>query len=498
MSGIVYLVGAGPGDVGLASRRAIELVRGADVLVFDRLAAPALVAEASPECEVIDAGKNMGDHTLTQDQTNALLIDRARAGKRVVRLKGGDPFLFGRGGEEAIECCNAGVAFEVVPGVTSAFAVAAYAGIPVTHRDVSHHVTVVTASAGADGADDPDYEWLAKSDGTLVLLMGLRRVAHIAAQLVVKGMPFDRPVAVISRGTTAEQRTVVGDLGTIGDLVAEAKLASPAIIVVGDVVTLRERIEWFERRPLFGRTVTVTRARAQASDLVRALKALGAHVVECPTIQVVAADPAPLDQAIVALPEFGYLVLTSRNGADTFFDRLDAAGLDARAMHGMRVAAVGSGTAEACADAGIAVDVVPPRGKRTSAGLLEVLGTEPLWGRRVLVVQGEQADDALVAGLRVGGAEVELVHAYRTEIEVPDAATILAALRSDLVTFTSASTVTNLAMLVPEELTAPASVTIGPITSDAARAAGFEVRGEATDPSIGGLVVEVLKALVDS
>jgi uroporphyrinogen III methyltransferase/synthase len=497
VSGIVYLVGAGPGDPGLVSRRALELVRNAEVLVFDRLAAPALVAEAPPGCDVIDAGKVAGDHTLTQDETNALIVERARAGRRVVRLKGGDPFLFGRGGVEAIACRQAGVAFEVVPGVTSAFAVAAYAGIPVTHRGIAHHVTVITASAGADGKGDPDYEWLAKSDGTLVFLMGLRRIAHIAAQLVLHGAPYDRPVAVISRGTTSEQRTVVGDLGSIADLVAEARLASPAIVVVGDVVTVREQVEWFERRPLFGRNVTVTRARAQSSELVAALRALGANVIECPTIRVVEADPAPLDAAIADMQRFRYLLLTSRNGADSFFDRLDAAGLDARALHGVRVCAVGSGTAEACAEAGIAVDVVPPRGKRTSAGLLEVLGEEPLWGEHVLLVQGEQADTRLPEGLRAAGSQVEVVHAYATEMEVPDAPTLLGALRSDLVTFTSASTVQNLARLVPEELTPPKAVTIGPVTTTAAREHGFEVVGEASDPSIGGLVVEVLKALAD-
>jgi uroporphyrinogen III methyltransferase/synthase len=320
--GTVYLVGSGPGDADLVTQRARQLVAAADILLIDKLGTQTLVPLARPDAELVDVGKVAGNHALPQDEINQLLVESARAGKVVVRLKGGDPYVFGRGGEEALACRAAGIPFEVVPAVTSALSGAAAAGIPVTHRDLSRHVTVVTASAGRDGQGDPNYAWLAHSDGTIVLLMGLRRIAHIAEQLVEHGMARSMPVAVISRATTSEQRTVAGSLATIGSLVERAQLPSPAIIVIGEVVALRDELAWFEQRPLFGMRIGVTRARAQASALVERLERLGAQVVETPLIRTEPLPVEELDAAIDGLPGLTTLAFTSRNGVDTFFARL--------------------------------------------------------------------------------------------------------------------------------------------------------------------------------
>lgn len=493
-SGMVYLVGAGPGDAGLVTRRALELVRSADVLFVDRLVPRELVDEARPDAQCTYVGKSAGDHALPQDEINERLVKAALAGRSVVRLKGGDPYLFGRGGEEAMCCREAGVRFEVVPAVTSAFAACADAGIPVTHRDLSRHVTVVTASAGRDGRGDPDYRWLAKSDGTIVLLMGLRRVGHVAEELVGAGMSPQLPVAVVSRGTTSEQRTVSGTLGTIADLVAAAELASPAIIVVGEVVRLRDELAWFEQRPLFGARVAVTRARAQASGLVARLGELGASVAEIPTIRIEALAPAAVDRVVSHLAELDTLAFTSRNGVDIFFARLAAAGLDARALGGVRVAVVGTASAEACRERGIEPDVIPPRGARTSVGLLEQLEQLELDGTSCAVIRAEVGDDRLHEGLEKGGANVELVRAYRTVVEPASQAQVAALVESDLVTFTSESTVRNAVAMLPAGATMPPAVTIGPVTTAAARDAGIQVLQEAGDPSIEALVAAVLDA----
>jgi uroporphyrinogen III methyltransferase/synthase len=494
--GTVYLVGAGPGDSGLVTRRALELVRSADVLLVDRLIPHDLIDEARADAERIDVGKTAGNHAMPQEEINQRLVDEALAGRRVVRVKGGDPYLFGRGGEEAIHCREAGVPFEVVPAVTSAFAACADAGIPVTHRDLSRHVTVVTASAGRDGQGDPDYGWLAQSDGTLVLLMGLRRVAHVAEQLVAGGMSPDRPAAVISRGTTSDQRTVTATISTLAAEVEAASLASPAIIVVGETVALREQLGWFEQRPLFNTHVAVTRARAQSSALVAQLTTLGASVAELPAIRI---EPLPSDELDALLDErasLEVLVLTSRNGADALFTRLADRGLDSRALAGIRIAAVGSATAEACAAHGITPDIVPPAGARTSLGLLDelcALGLPSGWGCGV--VRAEQGDERFLQGLVDAGARVVLARAYRTVVEPASDEQVADLLEADVVTFTSESTVRHvLAMLEARGMSVdelPPAVTIGPTTSAAARDAGLYVAGEASDPGIEPLVEAV-------
>jgi uroporphyrinogen III methyltransferase/synthase len=495
-TGTVYLVGAGPGDPGLVTLRAAELVASADVLVYDRLIPRSLVATAPADCERIDAGKTAGDHTLGQDAINELLVDRARRGKRVVRLKGGDPFVFGRGGEEAAACREAGVPFEVTPGVTSAFAAAGCAGVPVTHRGVSTHVTVVTASAGPDGTGDPDYDWLAASTGTVVLLMGLRRLRHVCERMVSAGAPANRPVAVVSRGTTAGQRTRAGTLADIADVVAAAPLASPAIIVVGDVVDLRPTLDWFEQRQLFGCSVAVTRARAQASKLVARLEQLGATVVECPTIRTQPVNADVLADAIREIGRYDVVTFTSATGAELALTALQASGRDVRALAGTKIAVVGQATADACRLRGIEPDVSAPTGEVTSIGLLRQLARESLLGARVLCVRAEVADERFVEGLAERGAHVRVVHAYRTVIDVPDADVVKAALAADLVTFSSASTVDNFALLAPEGVRRPPAVVIGPVTADAATAHGFDVVGQATHPGVDGLVDAVLAHLI--
>ncbi|MCW2922656.1 MAG: uroporphyrin-III C-methyltransferase [Thermoleophilia bacterium] len=491
--GTVYLVGAGPGDPGLVTRRALELVRSADVLLIDRLVPVGLADEAPAAAERIDVGKVAGNHAMAQDDINARLVAEAQAGRRVVRLKGGDPYLFGRGGEEALACREAGVPFEVVPAVTSAFSACADAGIPVTHRDIARHVTVVTASAGRDGQGDPDYGWLAQSDGTVVLLMGLRRVAHVAAALIAGGAPPDRPAAVVARGTTAAQRTVVATLATLAEAVGQAALPSPAIIVVGDVVALRDGLDWFEQRPLFGTRVAVTRARAQASSLVARLADLGAEVVEAPAIRIEPLPVGEVDAAVDSLDDAHVLAFTSANGVERFFERLAARGRDARALSGLRVAVVGTASADACRRHGVEPDVIPPVGARTGAGLVDSLTTQGVeHGTLVVVVRAEAGDEALVDGLRAHGAHVHVARAYRTVVE-PPSADLVAQLRDcDLVTFTSASTVHHLVEAAAAHGIAvgdlPPAISIGPTTTAAAEAAGLHVRAQAAEPSVASLV----------
>ncbi len=497
--GTVYLVGAGPGNEGLVTRRALELVESADVLLVDRLIPRELREHARADALIVEVGKTAGDHAMPQEEINDRLVAEALAGRSVVRVKGGDPYLFGRGGEEAMRCRAAGVAFEVVPGVTSAFAACAAAGIPVTHRDLSRHVTVVTASAGRDGQGDPDYAWLARTDGTLVLLMGLRRVAHVADQLIAGGMEASRPAAVISRGTTSTQRVVTASIGTLAAEVERAKLASPAIIVVGDVVALREHLDWFERRPLFGTKVAVTRARAQASDLVQRLTDLGASVVEVPMIRTERLDPAPLDAVIERLSSIDTLLFTSRPGVAAFFDRLAERGLDARALGNVRhVGVVGGGTADACREHGIVPDVIPPVGKRTAVGLLEAMQQLPLFGTTCAIIRAERGDERLREGLERLDVQVLFAPVYRTVVEPASKAQIDGLLDADVVTFTSESTVRNAYAMLPPGSILPPCVTIGPTTTAAALAAGIRVLQEATDPSIDSLVAAVVDRALDN
>ncbi len=482
----VYLVGAGPGDPGLLTVRGAEVLGRADVVVHDRLSAVELLDLAPSDAERIDVGKSPGQHRLSQAGINDLLVQRGQTGATVVRLKGGDPFVFARGSEEAHALAEAGVAYEVVPGITSALAVPAYAGIPVTQRFSSTSFTVVTGHEDPTSGDGTvNWEALARTGGTLLILMGVGRWAKIADRLLAAGLAGDTPAAAVSWGTRPEQRTVRATLSTLG----QHELLAPSVIVVGGVAA--EDLSWFADRPLFGRTVVVTRARTQASGLVARLRELGAEVVEAPAIQI--ADPGDggvaLRSAVGRIGSFDWVVFTSPNGVRRTFAHLP----DTRALGGVRVAAIGPGTADALARVRVVPDLVPDR--FVAEGLLDVFPSPPAEGGRVLLARAEVARGVLPEGLRAAGWDVEVAPAYRTvAVEVDDdvRARIAAA---DAVTFTSSSTVTNLLAAVDAPSLSAAVVSIGPITSATAREHGLTVTAEATEHTIDGLVAALLATL---
>jgi uroporphyrinogen III methyltransferase/synthase len=468
----------------LLTRRGAELLAAADVVVYDRLASPALLDLAPRGAERVDVGKAPGRAALSQDDINALLVARGRAGLDVVRLKGGDPFVFGRGGEEAEACIAAGVPFEVVPGITSAIAAPAYAGIPVTHRSVSTHVTIVTGHEDpAKGTTDVDWEALARAGGTLVILMGAGRLRDITKRLLDGGRDPATPAAAVRWGTRPEQHTVRSTLGAIADAGVEA----PSAIVVGAVAGLD--FTWFEDRPLFGKRIVVTRAREQASELRARLEALGAQVVELPSIAI-----EPLDFVLPDLTQYAWVVFTSVNGVAHFFDRgLVASGLDTRALGNARVAAIGPGTADALSAAGINPDLLPAR--FVAESLLEAFPAPVVGGERVLLPRAEIARDVLPAGLRERGYEVDVLPVYRTVRATPADADVALVRGGDVdaITFTSSSTVQNFRDLVPSfEGEQPLVVSIGPVTSNTARGHGLRVDVEAETHTIDGLVAALL------
>jgi uroporphyrinogen III methyltransferase/synthase len=479
----VWLVGAGPGDPGLLTLRGAEVLATAEVVVHDRLASAALLDLAPTDAELISVGKAPGRVEMDQDGINALLVERGRAGKRVVRLKGGDPFVFGRGGEEAEVLAAAGVPFEVVPGITSAIAAPAYAGIPVTHRGLSTHVTIVTGHEDpTKGRSDVDWDALARAGGTLVILMGAARVGDLAARLIAGGRSPETPVAAVRNGTRPDQTSLRATLATIGD----ADVVAPSAIVVGDVAALD--LGWFEHRPLFGRRVAITRAREQASGLRQQLEALGADVVEVPAIRV-----EPLAFEVPPLDDHSWLVLTSANGVIALFDSLERAGRDARALAPVRIAAIGPGTADALALFGVRADLVPER--FVAESLLEAFPDPSADGERVLLARAEQARDVLPDGLAERGYRVDVLPVYRTVRADPDPA-VLEQVRAgevDAITFTSSSTVTNFCDVVGKLPTPqPTVVSIGPVTSKTARDHGLRVDAEATEHTIDGLVATLL------
>jgi uroporphyrinogen III methyltransferase/synthase len=494
-TGKVYLIGAGPGDPGLITVKGLECLKGADVVIDDYLANPALLEGLDATVERIHVGKRHGSHLYSQEQINEMLVTHARAGRIVARLKGGDPFIFGRGGEEAAALAAAGVPFEVVPGVTAATAVAAYAGIPLTHRGMNASVTFVTGQE-TPGRKETLIHWddLGRAGGTLVFFMGVKSLEAITARLIDAGRDPDTPTAVIHWGTLPAQRTVAGRLGDIARKVAEAGLEPPALTVVGDVVSLRDRINWFESLPLFGRRVLVTRAAGQQGALAHALAARGAEVVGVPTIRIAPPeDPGPLDDAVQRLAEFHWVVLTSANGVEAFFSRLAAAGRDARALAGIRVAVVGAETARALAARGIEADLVPPRSR--AEGLAEALLEEGVRGQRVLLAQAAGARRVLPELLTREGVTVTVVPAYRTVAPDPEGVDLAALERAplDWATFTSASTVRGLRGLLGAErfarvLAGCRIAVIGPVTAEAAREAGLAVHLQPEGPSIHQLV----------
>jgi uroporphyrinogen III methyltransferase/synthase len=503
--GIVYLVGAGPGDPGLITVRGRELLDDCDAIVYDALANPALLnaARARAGIELIDAGKRGGSsESAKQTFINETLISLGRGGRRVVRLKGGDPFVFGRGSEEAQALAAAGVPFEVVPGVTAGIAAPAYAGIPVTHRGVATSVTFVT------GHEDPakpetqvDWNAMAKAaaTGTVVLYMGVKTLPSVARALTTGGLSPDTPAAAVQWGTHSRQKTVVGTIATLAERAREEGLTAPVISVIGRSVTLRDEISWFESRPLFGKRIVVTRAASMPGTLASSLRSRGADVLEAPSTEIEALDQLPLDKAVAELSSYDWLVLTSATGARFFRQAMDRAGLDARALAYTEVAVIGPSTAKAVRELGIRPDLVPER--FVAESLLEAMGREAVDGARVLIATADDARGVLPDGLRSLGADVTVVHAYRSRLiesgdDVEALRAAIDASEVDAVTFTSASTVHGFAAQAgADRVGRVKAISIGPVTTEAARAAGIPVLAEASEATIGSLVATVEAAL---
>ncbi len=511
-NGFVSLVGAGPGDPSLFTVGGVARMAAADVVLYDRLANAALLRHARKDADLIYAGKMPDRHTMTQDEINALLVEKARAGERVVRLKGGDPFVFGRGGEEAEALAAAGIPFEVLPGVTSAIAAPAYAGIPVTHRGIASSFAVVTAHGAGQqtadsrqqGSDDETaaLDWAAIAHGadTLVFLMGVGSLGEIAARLIEHGRAADTPVAVIEWGTHPRQRTVASTLAHIADDAREAGVQAPAVTVVGEVARLRERLRWFDARPLSGRRVLVTRTREQASELSRLLEEQGAEAIELPTIEIVeTAEQSLVDAAVEELrtSSFQWVIFTSPNAISIFMRHVRERGHDARAFGRAQIAAVGPGTAAALAREGLVADLVPAA--YAQEGLLDAFEGRVLQGARILLPRAEDARDNVIDGLEAKGARIDELVLYRAAVPPDRDSEGLHLLREgsfDIVTFTSSSAVRNLIEMLDGDL-APLRRTriaaIGPVTADAVRAAGLEVGVMASEYTIAGLVAAIVE-----
>jgi len=505
--GKAYLVGAGPGDPGLLTIRAKELIEKADVIIYDYLANEMFLNYAGKDAELIYVGKSGGSHTMKQEDINRLICEKALKGLNVVRLKGGDPFIFGRGGEEAQELVRAGIPFEVVPGVTSAIAVPAYAGIPLTHRDYTATVAFIT------GNEDPtkeqsniDWAKISTAAGTLVFLMGIGNIKAIAGELIRHGRPTDTPVAVIHRGTVPGQRTIKG---TLNDIVAIAKnevIRPPGIIVVGEVVRLRDELNWFEARPLFGKRIIVTRARDQASQFMAALRELGAECIEFPTIEI---NPPSswdgMDRAIRSLGDYHWIIFTSVNGAEFFFRRIFDLGMDVRSLGKINVAAIGPKTAMAVRTMGINPDLVPDEYK--AEGIIEALRGKDLKEVNILIPRAAEAREVLPNELSKMGARVDVVEAYRTVMPDTGAEKLGKMLENgeiDMATFTSSSTVMNFVYMFKGQednlrqwMRNVAIACIGPITAKTAEKNGFNVSitpKDYTIEALAGAIVDYFTA----
>lgn len=505
--GKVFLVGAGPGDPGLLTLRGKVCLEQADVVLYDNLANPVLLSYAPPEAERIYVGRCGRGAYVPQTEINHLIIEKVRQGKRVVRLKGGDPFVFGRGGEEAEAMAEHGLPFEVVPGVTSAIAVPAYAGIPVTHRTMASTVAFVT------GHEDPVkggtvLEWprLASADGTLVFLMGLKNLPYIVDRLLTEGKPRSTPVALIRWGSYPRQQTVVGTLGDIAERAEMENLEPPAVIVVGNVVRLREHLNWFESRPLFGKRILVTRSRDQASALSDLLVAYGGEPIECPTLAIIPPENwQDLDNAIAHLHEYQWLVFTSVNGVQAFMSRLQHKGRDLRALHGLRVCCIGPRTAGEVEKYGVKPDLVPSVFQ--AEGLIEAMKAEGVAGQRVLIPRAAQARELLPEQLENLGMSVHVVTAYRSIAPQGGGEHIKESLRRGdihIITFASSSTVRNFCRFFSsdgemKELTSGVLIAcIGPITAQTVQDFGLTVDVVASENTIPALVETLVQRMQQS
>lgn len=500
MTGMVYLVGAGPGDYQLISVKACEYIKIADTIVYDRLADDRILGYARKDVELVYVGKASSQHTMRQEDINQLLVDKAKEGKIVVRLKGGDPFVFGRGGEEALCLVEHQLPFEIVPGITSAISVPAYAGIPVTHRAVATSFAVVTGHEDPEkGKSNMRWDKLANGVDTLVFLMGVENLPHITSKLIENGRSADTPAAVIRWGTKPEQRVLVTTLGSAAEDVRRNALKPPAIFIVGDVVRLREKLAWFDNRPLFGKTILVTRAREQASLLTSRLEALGAKCIEAPAIKLVEPDSyAPLDQAIDILSTYDWVIFTSTNGVEYFFERLRSKGVDSRKFAQAKIAAIGVSTANKLREYGILADIVPVEFR--AEGIIDALEGDITKGMKILIPRAKEAREILPEKLREMGADVTVVPTYQTIAGEADGSILVKKLQAgeiDLVTFTSSSTVKNLLRVLGDEGTAILSKTviacIGPITGKTCLDHGIEPEILAEDYTIAGLVEAIEK-----
>ncbi|MCC7494117.1 MAG: uroporphyrinogen-III C-methyltransferase [Fimbriimonadaceae bacterium] len=493
--GKVFLVGAGPGDPGLLTLKARDILARAEVIVYDRLANPVHLRWARPEAERVYVGKAPGQVALDQDGINQVLVDRGLAGRLVCRLKGGDPYVFGRGGEEALACLAAGVPFEVVPGITSAIGAPSYAGVPVTHRNVATSFAVITGHENPDkAATQVDYARLANGADTLVFLMGIGNLPEIRDQLLAAGRDPATPAAVVQWGTWPRQRSVQGTLADLVEVVRDSGIQPPAVTVVGEVVALKSQLGWFETRPLHGRTVVVTRSRTQASEISEQLTALGAEVLEFPVIRIVPREVGPAVRAALdAGVPYDWVVFTSTNAVELFWRAWWAAGGDARALAAVRCGAVGQATAAALAGCGLRADFVPRSFSAADfAREFPGAGTARVW-----FPSAAKAADTVPAELRALGATVDVLPLYDTVLDPSDAAPLAERLASgeiDAVTFTSSSTAENFRQLLPDaDLGAVCLASIGPKTSATLRQLGLPPTVEAAEATLDGLVA-VLQA----
>lgn len=494
MAGKVYLVGAGPGDPGLLTARALELIASADAILHDRLIPQAAVARVREDAILEYVGKGHSGESGKQSGIEQRMIELALAGKNVVRLKGGDPFVFGRGAEEAAALAAAGIEFEVVPGVTAGVAAAAYAGIPVTHRAHAAAVAFVTGHEDpAKGGPRLDWQALASFPGTLVFYMGVKHLAQISHELIAAGRPPGEAAAAIERGSTPRQRTIVGTLATLAELAESAELSPPALTVIGDVVGERETIGWFEARPLLGRKIAVTRTRAQASALATRLELLGADVVQAPAIRTRTLNSPELTAAIEGLARYDLIAFSSSSAVEAFYAALTSAGLDSRALHGIEIAAVGRATAEALAARGISADHLPER--QTSEGLLAALEGVDSASGRVLLPRAAGGRTVLIDGLSARGADVDAVAVYETLSEPLSEAQLQAITGAEFVTFASGSAVHSILDALGESaaLGSAKLVSIGPATTAALSEHGLTPTAQARQSDVDGLIDAVLE-----
>jgi uroporphyrinogen III methyltransferase / synthase len=495
-SGICYLVGAGPGDPGLVTLRAKECIENADVIIYDALSNPELLGWAKAGCEKINVGKRAKNHALPQEETNALIVAKTKEGKSVVRLKGGDPMIFGRGGEEAAELAAAGVRFEIVPGISSTIGGPCYAGIPVTHRDHNTQLTIFTGHEDpTKGFSSIDFAQLAKAPGTKVFVMGVARLREITGEFVGNGADPETPIALTRWATTSAQKTIVGTLTNIADIAEKENFGSPAVAVIGTVVNERAKISWFEKRPLFGRRIVVTRTREQAGGLSKSLRDLGADVIELPTIRIEhPEDRLGFAELVTHAHEYDWLVFTSPNGVERFFTAFFATYEDARSLGNPRIAAIGTGTANKIREYRFAVDLIPE--KFVAEGLIDAFKKESVENLTMMWIKAEESREVVGEGLTKLGAIVDECIAYRTVPETGDptgAKARLAEQGADMITFTSGSTVDHFFALGLDWPEGCVAGSIGPVTSETLRRHNVSPAFEAKPHDIPGLTAAIVK-----